>query len=49
MLLSVGEKEDPGVINGGVQVDANRHWMEWAVAQLEAGDWTGTQKLVVQH
>jgi 2-phosphoglycerate kinase len=37
VLLSVGEKEDPGVINGGVQVDANRHWMEWAVAQLEAG------------
>jgi 2-phosphoglycerate kinase len=37
VLLSVGEKEDPGVINGGVQVGANRHWMEWAVAQLEAG------------
>jgi len=37
VLLSVGEKEDPGVIDGGVQVGANRHWMEWAVAQLEAG------------
>ncbi|MDX1345133.1 MAG: hypothetical protein R3179_04470 [Sedimenticolaceae bacterium] len=37
VLLSVGEKEDPGVINGGVQVGANRHWMEWAVALLEAG------------
>jgi 2-phosphoglycerate kinase len=37
VLLSVGEKEDAGVINGGVQVGANRHWMEWAVVQLEAG------------
>lgn len=34
-ILSVGEKEDSGVINGGVQVDANKHWMDWMTACLE--------------
>lgn len=43
VLLSVGEKEDPGVINGGVQIDANRHWMDSITAQLEAGvEWRET-------
>ncbi|MEJ2321992.1 MAG: hypothetical protein P8Z31_06530 [Gammaproteobacteria bacterium] len=45
VLLSVGEREDPGVVNGGVQVEANRHWMEWIVTQLEAGvDWAEVLK-----
>ena len=37
VLLSVGEKEDPGVIDGGVQVGANRHWMDWIIAELDRG------------
>lgn len=42
VLLSVGEKEDPGVINGGIQVGENRKWMDWVVEKLEAGvTWAG--------
>ncbi|HID80866.1 MAG TPA: hypothetical protein EYH06_11685 [Chromatiales bacterium] len=33
-MLSVGEKEDAGVINGGIQVDANWQWMEWVTTNL---------------
>ena len=36
-ILSVGEKEDPGVIDGGVQVDANHYWMEALPGNLDAG------------
>ncbi|MCK5665152.1 MAG: hypothetical protein KAI17_16795, partial [Thiotrichaceae bacterium] len=36
-LLSVGEKEDFGVINGGVDVIANKSWMEWFADNLQQG------------
>ncbi len=36
-ILSVGEKEDPGVIDGGVQVDANHYWMETLMSKLDNG------------
>jgi len=36
-ILSVGEKEDPGVIDGGVQVDANHYWMEALHGNLDEG------------
>lgn len=28
-ILSVGEKQDAGVIDGGVQIKANQDWMDW--------------------
>ena len=36
-ILSVGEKEDPGVIDGGVQVGANQYWMETLLDDLDGG------------
>jgi len=36
-ILSVGEKEDPGVIDGGVQVEANRQWMDALTEMLDNG------------
>ncbi len=37
-ILSVGEVEDPGVIDGGIQVDANQYWMNRSVEQLDKGE-----------
>lgn len=34
-IISVGENEDDGVINGGIQVDANWHWMKHITANLK--------------
>lgn len=36
-LLSVGEREDPGVIDGGVQTEALWQWMSYIHTQLEQG------------
>ena len=36
-LLSVGEKQDSGVIDGGVQTEANREWLETITGLLEQG------------
>ncbi len=36
-LLSVGEKADPGVIEGGVQTEANQAWMQFITTALETG------------
>ncbi len=36
-LLSVGEKQDPGVLDGGVQTEANREWMETITGLLQQG------------
>lgn len=39
-ILSVGEKEDPGVIDGGVQTKVNQLWMDWITQELNVGtDW----------
>ncbi len=38
VLLSVGEREDPGVIDGGVQTEALWQWMEEIAAALDAGE-----------
>jgi len=38
-ILSVGEKMDPGVIDGGVQVEANQYWMDSLVAGLDSNSW----------
>ena len=37
-ILSVGEKEDPGVIDGGIQVEANQYWMSELTASLDEGE-----------
>lgn len=36
-ILSVGENEDSGVIDGGIQVDANKYWMNTITDQLNQG------------
>jgi len=36
-LLSVGEKEDSGVINGGMHIEANQNWMDWIANTLKQG------------
>ncbi len=36
VLLSVGEREDPGVIDGGVQTEALWCWMQYVAAKLDA-------------
>ena len=44
-ILSVGEKKDAGVINGGIQVDANWHWMKWVTTNLKRNTpWPGVLK-----
>ncbi len=45
-ILSVGEKEDSGVINGGIQTKANDYWMEWFTDKnMSVGkDWLETLK-----
>jgi len=49
-LLSVGEKEDSGVINGGVQVGANQRWMDYFASNLAQGHhWNEQLKNVPYH
>ncbi len=38
VLLSVGEREDPGVIDGGVQTEALWQWMTAICTRLQQGD-----------
>jgi 2-phosphoglycerate kinase len=45
-ILSVGENMDPGVIDGGVQVDANQYWMNFLAKSLDSESWVNIlQKL----
>lgn len=48
-LLSVGEKEDAGVINGGLQVGANQSWMDWFSSQLKQGHHWNEQLKNIPH
>lgn len=49
-ILSVGEKEDPGVIDGGVQVDANHYWMETLIEKLDTGkSWPGILQALAEN
>lgn len=49
-LLSVGEREDPGVINGGVQISAMEHWMQWVANRLESGkSWKSILNKIPSH
>ena len=43
-LLSVGEREDEGAINGGEGVEANQKWMDWMLAELKNG--TGWEEIL---
>ena len=44
-LLSVGVKNDPGVIAGGVGVQSTQNWMDWVENQLGQGkDWDSLLK-----
>ncbi len=38
VLLSVGEREDPGVIDGGIQTEALWQWMALMTTRLEQGE-----------
>ncbi|MBL4712820.1 MAG: hypothetical protein JKX75_10080 [Gammaproteobacteria bacterium] len=37
-IMSVGVKEDAGVIDGGVQVEANQYWMDALTNKLDQGE-----------
>ena len=44
VILSVGEKQDDGVIDGGIGVDDNRHWMRWITDRLQQISWQNILK-----